>query len=101
VLTHPDIVNFAAFSPDGQRIVTASTDRTARVWTDLTQLRGADEPRLWTATTYCLSMERRVELLNMSETTARADQQACQRRVEAIWGGALNRDPQIGEAQLS
>jgi WD40 repeat protein len=27
-----DIVNSAAFSPDGSRIVTASRDRTARLW---------------------------------------------------------------------
>jgi WD40 repeat protein len=25
-------VNYASFSPDGQRIVTASDDKTARVW---------------------------------------------------------------------
>ena len=25
-------VNFAQFSPDGQRVVTASIDKTARVW---------------------------------------------------------------------
>ena len=84
---HEGMVIRASFSPDGKRIVTASMDKTARIWTDLTQLRGTDEPRLWTATTYCLSVERRVELLNVSETTARADQQACQRRVEAIWAG--------------
>ncbi len=29
---HDDYVNFAAYSPDGTRIVTASSDKTARVW---------------------------------------------------------------------
>jgi len=29
---HEDEVNSAAFSPDGQRIVTASADKTARIW---------------------------------------------------------------------
>jgi hypothetical protein len=76
------------FSPDGRHILTTSaTDKTARIWTDLTQLRGPDEPRLWTKTPYCLSAPRRVELLSISETTARVDQEACQRRVEATWTG--------------
>jgi WD40 repeat protein len=29
---HSDVVRSAAFSPDGQRVVTASYDHTARVW---------------------------------------------------------------------
>jgi WD40 repeat protein len=29
---HEDVVNAASFSPDGRRIVTASNDKTARVW---------------------------------------------------------------------
>jgi WD40 repeat protein len=32
VLRHPEPVASAAFSPDGERIVTASEDATARVW---------------------------------------------------------------------
>jgi WD40 repeat protein len=32
VLSHEDGVSSAAFSPDGKRIVTASWDKTARVW---------------------------------------------------------------------
>jgi WD40 repeat protein len=33
---HSGYVNHAAFSPDGQRIVTASDDKTARVWRVMT-----------------------------------------------------------------
>jgi WD40 repeat protein len=86
---HESWIGWAAFSPDGQRIVTASDDKTARIWTDLTPLRGTDDPRLWAATQYCLSVERRIELLNVPEATARADQEACQRRVEATRTSAL------------
>jgi len=31
-LTHQDAVRSAAFSPDGTRVVTASLDKTARMW---------------------------------------------------------------------
>ena len=31
-MRHDDVVYFAQFSPDGQRVVTASWDKTARVW---------------------------------------------------------------------
>lgn len=38
-LQHGDEVNFATFSPDGQRIATASTDRTAQLWDPETSTR--------------------------------------------------------------
>ena len=31
-MRHDDYVSSAAFSPDGSRIVTASDDKTARIW---------------------------------------------------------------------
>ncbi|WP_437987837.1 nSTAND1 domain-containing NTPase [Sorangium sp. So ce117] len=76
-------VKDAAFSPDGKRIVTASDDKVVRVWSNLNPLRGIDDPKLWTATTYCMPIERRIELLRVPEATARSDQQACLRRVDA------------------
>ncbi|WP_437519925.1 protein kinase [Sorangium sp. So ce726] len=76
-------VNDAAFSPDGERIVTASDDKVARVWTDLEPLHGVDDPKLWTATTYCMPIERRIELLRVPDALARTHQEACQRRVDA------------------
>ncbi|WP_438026673.1 nSTAND1 domain-containing NTPase [Sorangium sp. So ce233] len=75
-------VNDAAFSPDGKRIVTASDDKLARVWTDLDPLRSVDDPKLWTATTYCMPVERRIDLFRVPEAMARADRQSCLRRVE-------------------
>ncbi|WP_437579926.1 nSTAND1 domain-containing NTPase [Sorangium sp. So ce887] len=75
-------VETAAFSPDGARIVTASHDNIAWVWTNLEPLRGVDDPRLWTATTYCMPIERRIELFRVPEAMARADREACLRRVE-------------------
>ncbi|MGK3967414.1 protein kinase [Sorangium sp. So ce118] len=75
-------VNSAAFSPDGERIVTASDDKIARVWTDLEPFRGVNDPKLWLATTYCMPIERRIELFRVPEAMARADLEACRRRVE-------------------
>ncbi|XXY70168.1 protein kinase [Sorangium sp. So ce291] len=74
--------NSAAFSPDGKRIVAGSDDKLVRVWTDLEPLRGVDDPKLWTATTYCMPVERRIDLLRVPEATARANREACLRRVE-------------------
>ncbi|WP_437679095.1 nSTAND1 domain-containing NTPase [Sorangium sp. So ce131] len=89
-------VNGAVFSPDGKRIVTASDDRTVRIWTDLTPLRGVDDPRLWAATTYCMPIERRIELLRVSDSMARASHETCLRRVEQARAAAL--EPQPGPA---
>ncbi|HEU4406677.1 MAG TPA: protein kinase [Polyangiaceae bacterium] len=81
-------VTEAAFSPDGRRLVTASWDRTARVWADLEPLRGPQDPTLWAASSHCLPVERRVELLHVPEASARADEQACRHRVEVARAAA-------------
>jgi WD40 repeat protein len=71
---------YAAFSPDGQRIVAASMDHTVRVWHDLAPAT-LEDPRLWAATSYCLSVERRVELLGVTEAQALRDRQRCRERI--------------------
>ncbi|WP_437594892.1 nSTAND1 domain-containing NTPase [Sorangium sp. So ce1000] len=81
-------VNAAAFSPDGKRLVTASDDAVVRLWTDLEPLHGVDDPKLWTATTYCMPIEQRIELLRVPKGLARTHQEACQRRVEAARAAA-------------
>ncbi|WP_437283652.1 nSTAND1 domain-containing NTPase [Sorangium sp. So ce375] len=81
-------VNTVAFSPDGKRIVTGSDDKIARVWTDLEPLHGVDDPKLWTATTYCMPIERRIELLRVPEAAARASQEACLREVAKVRAAA-------------
>jgi WD40 repeat protein len=73
-------VNTARFSPDGKRIVSASDDHSVRVWRDLAPVT-LDDPRLWTATTYCMPIERRTEFLGVTEELARRDLRRCQERV--------------------
>jgi WD40 repeat protein/serine/threonine protein kinase len=78
---HEHWVATARFSSDGRRIVSASDDHTVRIWHDLAPAT-LDDPRLWTATTYCMPIERRRELLGVSEEQATRDRQRCMERVE-------------------
>ncbi|WP_437932698.1 nSTAND1 domain-containing NTPase [Sorangium sp. So ce291] len=80
-------ISAVAFSRDGKRIATASGDTTSHkwvvsVWTDLEPLQSSDDPRLWTATAYCMPIERRMELLGADKATAGTDLQACLHRVK-------------------
>lgn len=76
-----ETVNSASFSPDGNRIVAATDDNTIIVWSDLEPLQGANDPRLWSATNYCMPLDTRQRLLGFSESQSRKDLENCQRRV--------------------
>jgi WD40 repeat protein len=85
--SHGAGVAVAAWSLDGTRMVAregaGENMKIAWVWPLLAPLRGTDDPRLWTATSYCMSVERRIAMLSVPEARARADQDACERRVQA------------------
>jgi WD40 repeat protein len=81
LIGHGKWVNDARFGSDSQRIVSGSDDGTVRLWHDLSQPT-LDDPRLWKATTYCMPVERRRELLGVSEEEAQRDHQRCLKRVE-------------------
>ncbi|MEM9491077.1 MAG: protein kinase, partial [Myxococcota bacterium] len=84
----------AAFSPDGTRIVSAAhvervtapdgtsrVEHSAKVWTDIKPISSPDDPILWTATTFCPTVQQRMALLGVDEQQARDNLKACQRRV--------------------
>ena len=79
---HTDTVRMATFSPDGSLIATGSFDSTARIWRHPRTL-GADPDKLWRATTYCMPVARRRDLLGVSQDIARQNHQRCQARVAA------------------
>ena len=72
---HDDPVQSAAFSPDGTRVVTASFDRTARVWRVEWM---ALMDYLTEATNACLT-EERTSLLLESQADAAAAFETCER----------------------
>jgi WD40 repeat protein/predicted Ser/Thr protein kinase len=74
-------VNSASWSPDGKRIVAALEDHTIIVWNNLEPLQSAGDPRLWTATAYCMPLDIRRRLLDFPDEQSRADLERCQRRV--------------------
>jgi WD40 repeat protein len=74
-------VNSASWSPDGTRIVAGSDDTTLLVWSNVEPLRNAEDPKLWTATTYCMPLDVRRRLLDFSEAQMQSDLDRCLRHV--------------------
>ena len=74
------VVNCATWSPDGRRIAVALEDHTVVVWSDLEPLSGTGDPKLWTATSYCMPVEVRTGgCLGFPEDQAKKDPERCQR----------------------
>jgi hypothetical protein len=80
-------VESIAFSSDGRRIASGSDDKLVRVWHDLEPIRLGD-PRLWAATSYCLSEAQYEQVLGFPKDAARASREACARRIASLHGGA-------------
>ncbi|WP_043432958.1 hypothetical protein, partial [Cystobacter fuscus] len=73
---HEGGVRSATFSPDGQRVVTASLDGTARLWTlSIDRVR----QRLREANNDCLSVGDRMTYVGETENQAREHYEACER----------------------
>ncbi|WP_170319768.1 protein kinase domain-containing protein [Polyangium spumosum] len=74
-------VRYSFWSPDGEHIAVQSEETVARFWPDVHPFSGPDDPRLWRATSYCIPPATRIELLDVTDDDARADEEACKRRV--------------------
>jgi WD40 repeat protein/serine/threonine protein kinase len=77
-------INSASWSPDGKHIVGASEDNSVIVWSDLEPLQSPADARLWTPTSYCMSLEVRQAILDFSDAQSRKDLDVCQRRVNEL-----------------
>ena len=66
---HTEGVYGLVWSPDGRRLASTSGDKTVRVWSDMDALVPGDS-RLWRATTYCLSVEIRKQVLGVDADLA-------------------------------
>lgn len=74
----------AIFSPQGDRIVATHEDKFAWVWPNIKPFSGTDDKMLWRITSYCIPVEKRIEILGVSEDQARNDEKACKDRVASM-----------------
>ncbi|AKT41582.1 protein kinase domain-containing protein [Chondromyces crocatus] len=74
-------IRHVAWSPDGKTIAQHAEEPFARLWPAVEPFRGPDDVRLWRATSYCIPVPIRRELLQVTEDEAQRDQDACVRRV--------------------
>ncbi|HRI65878.1 MAG TPA: protein kinase [Polyangium sp.] len=86
----PGWLKTSDLSPDGKKLVVPAWDGTIAILSDLERLSGPNDPRLWSATTYCLPIAERVKRLGVSEDIAKVDQDACLRRVVEAQNAGLH-----------
>ena len=75
------------WSPDGEHIAVQSEETVTRIWPDVRPFSGPEDPRLWRATSHCIPPATRIELLDVTDAEARADEEACRRRVAEARAG--------------
>ena len=73
----PLAVRHVVFSPDGKYLAHHSEEKVARVWPAVQPFSGPADARLWRATSYCIPVPLRIDLLHVTEAEARKDQEAC------------------------
>ena len=78
----PLAVRHVIWSPDGRYIAHHSEEKVARVWPAVRPLSGPGDARLWRATSYCIPVRLRVDILHVTDAEARKDQEACEHRVK-------------------
>lgn len=83
---------FVHWSPDGKYIAQGAEENVARIWPAVKPFSGPEDARLWSATSYCIPVQIRRELLQVTEAEAQRDFAACEKRVAAARASERNLD---------
>ncbi|HRI70417.1 MAG TPA: WD40 repeat domain-containing protein, partial [Polyangium sp.] len=85
---HTDRIHQLHWCPDGKCIVSSAYDGTVRVWSNVSNVPSFEQlnNELWSASTFCLSLEQRRDVLGVADDVARRGLDTCRKKNAGIFG---------------